>query len=66
MLKEEEHQQKAEARRQTREQRKREEKARNDFALSMEQLMADVEARIGAMTPEEKRALLDREEQRHR
>lgn len=66
LLKEEEQQQKAEARKQKREQRKREEKACNDFALSMEQLMADVEARIGAMTPEEKRALLDREEQRHR
>ena len=34
--------------------------------ITMEQLMADVEARISAMTPEEKRALLDREEQRHR
>lgn len=66
LLKEEEQQQKAEARKQKREQRKREEKARNDFAISMEQLMADVEARISAMTPEEKRALLDREEQRSR
>ena len=62
MLKEEEQQQKEEARRQ----RRREEKARKDFALSMEQLMADVNARVSAMTPEEKRALLDREEQRRR
>lgn len=61
LLKEEEQQQKAEARKQKREQRRREEKIRNDFALSMEQLMAEVNARVSAMTPEEKRALLDRE-----
>lgn len=63
LLKAEEQQQKAEARKQKREQRRREDKIRNDFALSMEQLMAEVNARVSAMTPEEKRALLDGEKQ---
>lgn len=59
LIAEEEQQRKAEARRQKREQRRREEKARDDFEILMDQLMADVNARISAMTPEEKRALLE-------
>lgn len=61
LLKEEEQQRKAEARKQKRGQQRREEKIRNDFALSMDQMMADVNARISAMSPGKKRALLDRE-----
>ncbi len=59
LIAEEEQQRNAEVRRQKQEQRRWEEKARHDFEITMDQLMADVNARISAMTPEEKRALLE-------
>lgn len=60
LIAEEEQQRKAEARRRKRERRRREEKARDNCEITMDRLMADVNAKIAAMTPEEKRALLEK------
>ena len=51
---EEEQQEKAEARRRQRQ----DQKLKADHEAAMEQLEADVNARISSMTPEEKRAML--------
>lgn len=57
---EEEQQEKAEARRREREQRRQTRKAQDDFEITMDQLSADVNARISSMTPEEKARLLEK------
>lgn len=55
---EEERQEREEKRRQDREQRRQAKKLKSDHEASMEQLEADVNARISSMTPEEKARLL--------
>ena len=60
LIAEEEQQKKAEALRREREPRRQAKKIQDDYEITMEQLMADVNARISAMTPEEKQALLEK------
>ena len=60
LIAEEEQQRKAEARKRERERQRREKKIQDDYEITMEQLRADVNARISAMPPEEKRALLEK------
>lgn len=57
---EEEQQERAETRRQEREQRRQARKAQDDFEITMDQLTANVNARISSMTPEEKARLLEK------
>lgn len=58
LMVEEEQQRKAEARRRERQQRRQEQNLKADHEAAMEQLEADINARIASMTPEEKARLL--------
>ena len=60
LIAEEEQQRKAEVRRQKREQRRREERSQSEYAEIMDTAMQEAQAKVAGMTPEEKRALLEK------
>lgn len=60
LINEEEQQRKDEARRKRREQRRREERSQSEYEEIMDRAMQEAQSKVARMTPEEKRALLEK------